>query len=119
MSRLIGWVTVGVLLFGVLPVTRAAGDAAAAKENYHEYCATCHGESGKGDGPKAATLATKPKDFTDCKQMQAITDEDMFAVIKDGGPARQLSRDMAAWGDALEDQEIADLVAYIRSFCKH
>ncbi len=114
----IWWAVACMLVLGVSPLARAAGDAAAGKENYQAYCAQCHGESGKGDGPNAATLAHKPKNFTDCARMQALSDQDLFAVISNGGPARQLSNDMASWGDALEDKEITDLVAYIRSFCK-
>jgi len=38
-------------------------------------------------------------------------------VIREGGPALHLSKDMPPWGIALQDQQIADLVAYIRSFC--
>lgn len=34
------------------------------KTLYHQYCASCHGEDGKGDGPVAATLTTKPTDLT-------------------------------------------------------
>lgn len=119
MRGFIWWAVACTLILGVSPLARAAGDTATAQKNYRDYCATCHGEGGKGDGPKAATLATKPRDFTDCARIHTMSDEDLFAVIKEGGPARQLSKDMAAWGEALEDKEIADLVAYIRSFCKH
>ena len=51
--------------------------------------------------------------------MQAISDQELVAVIREGGPARHLSKDMPPWGKALQDQEIADLMAYIRSFCAH
>ncbi len=44
--------------------------------------------------------------------------EDLCAVISDGGPARKLSKDMAPFGDVLEEKDILDLIAYIRSFCK-
>lgn len=118
MSRVCGWVTIGVLIFGISPVAWAAGDAATGQKNYQAYCTMCHGQSGKGDGSGAAALATKPKDFTDCARMQAMSDEDLFAVIKGGGPARQLSLDMPSWGEGLQDAEITDLVAYIRSFCQ-
>lgn len=44
---------------------------AAAKEKlnvgkalYRQYCASCHGEGGKGDGPVAASLTDKPTDLT-------------------------------------------------------
>lgn len=35
-----------------------------AKADYADYCAGCHGPSGKGDGPLAADLAKKPADLS-------------------------------------------------------
>ncbi len=34
------------------------------KEIYERYCIACHGADGKGDGPEAYKLETKPTDFT-------------------------------------------------------
>jgi len=31
---------------------------------YHEYCASCHGLDGRGNGPVASALTTKPADLT-------------------------------------------------------
>jgi len=107
----------GVVLLGLAPGVLAAGDAAAGKEIYTSLCTRCHGERGKGDGPDGATLVTKPRDFTDCARMHALNDQELVTVIKEGGPALHLSKDMPPWGTALQDPQIADLVAYIRSFC--
>jgi mono/diheme cytochrome c family protein len=51
--------------------------------------------------------------------MQAISAQELGKVIREGGPALRLSKDMPRLGNTLEDQEITDLVAYIRSFCPH
>ena len=96
----------------------ALADADAAKSNYTTFCVKCHGENGKGDGPAAATLKTKPRDFTDCASMSKITDDTLFKVIKNGGAAAGLSAEMPAWGSGFEDPDIKDLVAFVRSFCK-
>ena len=93
-------------------------DPAAAKASYTTFCVKCHGESGKGDGSAAATLKTKPFDFTDCAHMSGMTDDTLFKVIKEGGGAAGLSADMPAWKDGFEDPEVKDLVAYVRTFCK-
>ena len=103
-------------LLAIVPASYA--DMAAAKSNYTTFCAKCHGASGKGDGSGAATLATKPRDFTDCARMAKESDDVLFKVIKEGGKPNGFSGDMQAWNNAFEDGEIKDLVAYIRTFCK-
>ena len=95
-----------------------AADLAAAKQNYDTFCVKCHGANGKGDGPAAATLSTKPRDYTDCAKMAKESDDKLFNVIKNGGAANGLSKDMQAWSSGFEDSEIHDLVAYVRTFCK-
>jgi len=105
-----------IIACAVTPVR--AADMAAAKQNYDTFCAKCHGATGKGDGPGAATLSTSPRNFTDCAAMDKISDDTMFNVIKNGGAAAGLSKDMQAWNAGFEDGEMHDLVAYIRTFCK-
>lgn len=36
----------------------------AGRGLYADYCAACHGASGRGDGPAAAGLAARPADLT-------------------------------------------------------
>ena len=96
----------------------AAPDLAAAKDNYNMFCFKCHGPEGKGDGPAAVTLHTKPRNYTDCAKMSKITDDTLFKAIKDGGAAVGLSAEMPSWSKGLDDDEIHGLVAYVRSFCK-
>jgi mono/diheme cytochrome c family protein len=108
---------VGMVMLGLAPGVLAAGDAAGGKEIYTSLCTRCHGERGRGDGAEGARLATKPRDFTDCARMHAINDQELVTVIREGGATLHLSKDMPPWGTALQDQQIADLVAYIRSFC--
>jgi mono/diheme cytochrome c family protein len=112
---ILGGVLMGAAWFALVPVSHA--DEAAAKSNYQTFCAKCHGDTGKGNGSGAATLATKPRDFTDCARMAKESDDTLFNVIKNGGKANGFSGDMQAWSNAFEDSEIKDLVAYIRTFC--
>lgn len=111
-------VIVLVMLLSAAEAAPALADAAAAKASYTTFCVKCHGENGKGDGSAAATLKTKPRDFTDCAKMSAISDDTLFKVVKEGGAAAGLSADMPAWKDGFEDPDIKDLVAYVRTFCK-
>jgi mono/diheme cytochrome c family protein len=122
MRKRYGFATL-VALAATLPliVARANADDAGlkrARENYQSYCAKCHGEQGKGDGPGAAMLNPKPRDYTDCKVMQNKKDEELIKVITDGGEAAGLSPDMQPWGGTLSADEIRELVKFVRGFCK-
>lgn len=116
---LVRWMTTAAtVLLCVLGTTHAvAADLEAAKDNFDLFCVKCHGDAGEGDGPSSATLAVKPRDFTECDRMATFSDEKLFTVIKDGGEAAGLSKDMPAWKEGMDDEEIHDLVAYVRGFC--
>lgn len=105
------------VVIAATPVQGADPDVARGKATYAELCAKCHGSSGKGDGKEAATLATKPKDLTDCARMSGFTEDQLFRIVKDGGTAGGLSKDMPPYGDALDDAEIRDTLAYIKGLC--
>lgn len=92
--------------------------AEKAASVYKDLCASCHGARGRGDGPAAAALNPKPKDFADCKAMAKESDEALFKIIKEGSQSVGRSPLMPPWGGALKDPQIRDLVAYIRGFCK-
>jgi cytochrome c oxidase cbb3-type subunit III len=102
-------------------VQRAAADedAVSPSTDYLIYCAKCHGTDGKGDGPNASTLKTRPRDFADCAVMKKISDATMFKAIKDGGGSVHVSSEMPPWGQAFDDHEIKGLIAYVRNFCKN
>jgi cytochrome c oxidase cbb3-type subunit 3 len=106
---------VGLTACVTLAVSPARSDS--AEDNYSTYCARCHGENGRGDGPSVATLKTKPRDFSNCDQMRKISDQTIFQAIKGGGTSVGLSGDMPDWSVDLSDDEIHELVAFIRSFC--
>lgn len=110
-----------LILLPLMPALGLAAEKAdlkAAKKNYDSLCATCHGSTGKGDGPAAASLNPKPRDHTDCKTMAKESDATLVKVIKEGGQSVGRSPLMPPWGGALKDQQIRELVAYIRGFCK-
>lgn len=86
---------------------------------FKELCSVCHGVGGKGDGPSAQGLEPKPADFTNCKAMAKDSDDVLFKIIKGGGQSAGRSTVMPAWGDSLSDEQIRELVKYIRSLCKN
>ena len=110
-------IRLAVLFVAVTACSATAADLAAAKKEFVRFCSKCHGLEGKGDGPQADALGTKPRDFTDCARMKTIPDATAFTAIKEGGEAAHLSKDMPAWKDGMDDDEIHDLIAYIRSLC--
>ncbi len=98
-----------------------AGDAAAGEVIFVTNCATCHGTSGKGDGPVGAALTPAPRDFTtgDFKfdtdeDGTPGTDTDIRNVIANGGGAYGGSPLMAPW-PTLSDEDVSNVIIYIRS----
>ena len=85
---------------------------------FQELCSVCHGVGGKGDGPSARGLEPKPADFTNCKAMAKDSDEVLLKIIKGGGQSVGRSTVMPAWGESLSEQQIRELVKFIRGLCK-
>lgn len=108
-------------LYWVIPLalaTTAQADLAKGKTAYSTYCASCHGNVGKGDGPAAAGLNPKPKDLSDGAYTSKLTDQYMMDITKKGGAALGKSALMPPWGTALKDDDIKNMVEYIRSLSK-
>ena len=120
MKRLDGMIIFIVALSAVVLSTSLiaqAADAEQGKKLYGQFCASCHGQSGKGDGAAAAALNPKPRDHTDKDYMSKMSDADMLKVIKNGGASIGKSPLMPPWGGALKDDQIQDVIAYIRTLC--
>ena len=90
----------------------------SAADNYRTYCTQCHGKDGNGNGINSRDMSVQPRDHTDAKAMSGRSDDTLFKVIKEGGPSIEKSVLMPTWGDTLSDEEIRDLVAYLRQLCK-
>jgi mono/diheme cytochrome c family protein len=87
----------------------ACGSAAAAgpfadysgRQLYQRFCASCHGPSGFGDGPVAATLKVMVPDLTRMYQRSGGKfPEELVRKIIDGRQVYPVhgSRDMPVWG---------------------
>ncbi len=87
------------------------------EELFRLYCSTCHGD-GTGNGHIAGTLKVKPRDLRDGTWQQSVDDERIRRVIRDGGPAVQLSPEMPGFRDKLSGRQIADLVAFVRALAE-
>ena len=112
---------VGLLLFLALPLVLGSlsGEAFAAEDGaaiYKSYCATCHGDTGKGDGAASASLDPKPASFVDPKFWSSRDDAAVKKVIKDGGASVGKSSLMIAWGSVLDDAKIDAVIKHLKTF---
>jgi len=97
--------------------TAAAGKITPeVKELFKTRCATCHGETGHGDGPASAALNPKPRAYSDVAWQNSVKDEDIKKTITMGGAAVGKSPIMPASPDLNDKPELDGLVAYVRSF---
>lgn len=97
------------------PNAALGADAKVGKADYQIYCASCHGETGAGDGPVAQALNPKPARHNDGSYMNPLTDDYLFQVIKFGGASVGKSSMMAPLGGSLSDQQIRNVIAFIRT----
>ncbi|MGH7266055.1 MAG: cytochrome c3 family protein, partial [Candidatus Rokuibacteriota bacterium] len=81
-----------------------------------QYCASCHGEGGRADGPAAAALPIRPPPFTDGRLMNPLPDDFLFTVVARGAGAVGLAPQMPGFQPPLNDRQIHDVIAYVRSF---
>ena len=104
-----------VLAVAILTATVATARADNAKVNWRMYCAMCHGKKGQGNTPAGRMLGAP--NYRDAKVQASFTDEDAFKSIKEG-----IQKDgrmkMKSFGSELTDQDIRELVQYLRSFKK-
>lgn len=120
-------VLIGLILCSAAAVALAApttatfelrGKAKAGKAVYVANCASCHGDTGKGDGPMAKTLRPPPTDFTNACFMAAVTDRELYTAVHDGGRAAGRGNQMTPWKERLNEQQIHDVVAYVKSLAR-
>jgi len=74
---------------------------ASGKEMFRSYCASCHGKSGKGDGPAAASLKQAPADLTTMAKRNGgkYPSDKVAAVLR--GQANLMAhgdQEMPVWG---------------------
>lgn len=78
------------------------------KRLFVEYCSTCHGDDGHGDGQNASNLTPPPPDLTLTRKDPVL----LRRVIAEGSAAVGRSPLSPPWGRSLSRQEIDYLVAY-------
>lgn len=86
-------------------VSAAVDGASVFKTN----CATCHGETGKGDGVASQSLDPKPADLMELSRR--VDDDYLFWRISEGKPGTS----MVAWKGILTEEQIWQAVTFIRT----
>jgi mono/diheme cytochrome c family protein len=93
----------------LLPALADKGPSHSAKDLFHQYCQDCHGSQMDGRGGLRPFLEQDPANLTS-QATQAKTDQQLFSIIKHGGGV-----DMHGWADTFTDEQILDLVRYLRT----
>ena len=82
-----------------VPITHS--DPGSGRQMYYDYCAPCHGVSGKGDGPAVPALKTPPTNLTLlAKGNGGKYPAEHFTNVLQFGTATPAhgSKDMPIWG---------------------
>jgi mono/diheme cytochrome c family protein len=95
--------------------TPPARSVVTGRQLYVTHCAVCHGDGGRGDGPSAASFASKPSDLTDGRLMNGLPDAFIVNIVLRGGPAEGLSPAMPPFGAYLGETQAQDIANYLRS----
>ena len=96
----------------VNPVKPTSESLAKGKKLYGYDCAMCHGKNGDGKGDMASDIKNVT-DFTNPDALKNRTDGELFYITRNGK-----GDDMPPEGDRAKDEDIWNMVNYIRSFAK-
>jgi mono/diheme cytochrome c family protein len=112
-GRIVLSAAIGCLL---IPSLAAAGDAKRGEPMYQRYCSGCHGADGRGGGkvfmPHVGPLNRKG-------HTELLDDDYVASIITQGGPAFGKSGYMPSFKGTLSPDDIADVIAYVRSLSRN
>jgi len=86
-----------------------AQDLSVGAHLFHQYCASCHGETGNGNGPVAPYLTLKPSDLraiAERRQGRFPEEQILRIVAGDENPPGHGTRAMPVWGEQLQEELI-------------
>ena len=91
------------------PVPRSDATLVAGKAIFNDQCVSCHGDTGKGDGPDAMMYTPEPADLTDAHMMGMMTDGEIFYKISEG------RKPMPTFKKELSEEQRWQLVHFVRT----
>lgn len=98
-----------------VPSGELRGDAKRGAPLHLQHCAACHGVDGKSE-VIVMHMDEPPKDQSDPVYMKTLPDEYLYLVICKGGAAMGKNFIMPEFSGVISDQDIRDLIAWIRAF---
>jgi mono/diheme cytochrome c family protein len=78
---------------------------------YANYCVTCHGINADGNGRAARLHTPRPANL----RASDKNDSYIGLIVRKGGESLGRSPGMPPWGEELTDEQISDVVAFVRS----
>lgn len=88
--------------------------ATAGKATYDVQCASCHGESGKGDGPAGKALTPPAANLVESNAKYG--DDYLYYRIAEGGAMDPYNSSMPSFKNVLSEEEIWQVVAFVNTF---
>jgi mono/diheme cytochrome c family protein len=103
-----------------MDMSAGMGDPDRGEAIYLKRCVWCHGDEGDGLGPAADRMNPPPRDFTlgQYKMKSTVfsddyaSDDDIHSAIHNGMSGTA----MPGWADMLSEQDMMDLVIYLKMF---
>jgi len=118
-ALLVVLVVIGAFTGGLawlLDTPRPPARATKGQRLYLGLCATCHGPDGRGSW-RAALFLVRPGNLADAAVMDRRSDNYLLDLIKHGGAP--IGRPgMPAFGSTISDDEIGEVVRYVRSLSR-
>ncbi len=90
------------------PIAAEAASLEKGKAVYIKECASCHGDTGKGDGSAVKDLEKKPNDLTLAKTLEQ-SDGALFWKITEG------NKPMASYEKTLSEEDRWNVINYLRT----
>jgi mono/diheme cytochrome c family protein len=97
------------LVLAVCGFAGAQEKASPGAGTFKNKCVLCHGADGTGNTPLGKQLQAAN---LHSKEVQKLSDEELRKMVHDGGA------NMPAFGEQLTDDEISQVVQYVREFGK-
>ena len=109
-----------LIIVGLMQGRSMADGKTGGREIFRSNCAACHAADGRGADDTLRGFekpATFPN-FTVCRATAREPDIFWSAILHNGGPGRGFSEIMPSFREALTEEEIKEVLEYVRLFCR-